>query len=546
MLSLPRRYLFGPGFELSHLAVRCAIALTFLYCCDRLFYADYAAHLNAQNPQMYRPLGLLYLFGPTPPSAAFFSTCRAATIAGCFFVIVGLFTRLALLVAVLGCTLLASEAYAFLPFWSHAFSPLLLPALALLFGPPAPWSLDAVLRRLLRRPRPCYDGCRAAVLAAQLMVAGVFFNAAVYKLWLGNGKLLAWCFSDNLRNVLFLQYWVLHEPMPAPLRWAVEHSWAYQGMALFNIVAQLTPLLACFLVRRPILRFLCGVMFVFEVLGLGYLMHIWCPHWLLLLAVFIDWDRLARRLEGAPAPQPAAPIPLRAGGRIQVLWLTTLILAQCYVGFVHREQRRYTFPLTSFPMYSEILASRPYGRHQPWPLFGSRWQFETNLPLSQAEYDHLVWRSNYSMPWCMPDLHPLAMQLKTLLETKPGRVITGIRVDKAVYCIPPYPGSEVSLASSALAYHYAGGKHLSLRVDAGWDAASKRCFLTPCSVGLSKPSYRFVYHPGTFGPARDLPGEWKGNQFYFHYPQPGPILVDVWVRDPVLGDREVLFGGRGM
>ena len=44
---------------------------------------------------------------------------------------------------------------------------------------------------------------------------GVFANAALYKLYLGNKAFLAWVYSDNMRNVLVYQYWVLDQELPA-------------------------------------------------------------------------------------------------------------------------------------------------------------------------------------------------------------------------------------------------------------------------------------------------------------------------------------------
>src|SRR5205814_5867001 len=98
--------------------------------------------------------------------------------------------------------------------WCHGWVPVLLPAIALCVGPPSALSLDDLVRRWLGRPvsREQTLRCQGAVLLAQFAAAMVFASAALSKLGRAPETSFAWCYSDNLRNTLLLQYWVLDEP----------------------------------------------------------------------------------------------------------------------------------------------------------------------------------------------------------------------------------------------------------------------------------------------------------------------------------------------
>src|SRR5437762_642196 len=71
-------YWFGPGFSLSYAVCRVAMALAFLHMEQRIFPPDYASYLAAQNPQLYQPIGILYLVSPDAPDPAFCMACKLA------------------------------------------------------------------------------------------------------------------------------------------------------------------------------------------------------------------------------------------------------------------------------------------------------------------------------------------------------------------------------------------------------------------------------------------------------------------------------------
>jgi hypothetical protein len=275
-------------------------------------------------------------------------------------------------------------------------------------------------------------------------------------------------------------------------------------------------------------------------------MHLWNQHWLLLLALFIDWERLADLLLGRLPAVETPPVRLGAGQLVQAGWLTLFIGTQLYVSFTFRADRRWTFPLTSFPMYSTVYAEPPFTEHRPYTLHGSRWHIDADPPLTRAEYNGVVWQTHYSMPWLMPDLHPLAMQIKGNLErTSPGRVIKAMTIEKTAFEIPPYPDNRVVPAASALAYRFTNGTHVGLPYELTRDKASRKLILTLNPAGLTRPTYRFGVYRHFRGEPVELPGALAGNRFTFTPPDraAGPYYVVIWVRDPALGEGEVLFGG---
>src|SRR5262249_56402928 len=96
--------------------------------------------------------------------------------------------------------------------------------------------------------------------------------------------------------------------------WLLGAPWRWELGALFNLVCQLSPLVAIVLVERPRVRAVCAALFVIEVIGLGLVMDLWNPQWLPLATAFVDWDWLLRAplAAGGAAAPPAEGAP-RAG-----------------------------------------------------------------------------------------------------------------------------------------------------------------------------------------------------------------------------------------
>ncbi|MGE3803295.1 MAG: hypothetical protein AB7K24_01335 [Gemmataceae bacterium] len=557
-------YWTGPGFHWSYGICRIALGLIFIQLISA-FPADYQSHLESRNANLYNPVGILRLFGPTLPDASFFQGCRDTLTVTAWLVLVGLFSRLSMAVTVFCLLCLCSLTYSFDVAWCHGFPPVLLPAIAMLFGPRSTISIDQVARLAVARLRQGptsslssqLNGARGPVLLAQLAVALVFFNAAAFKIYLTSHEPFAWVYSDNMRNILLLQYWVLDEPLPSTLNFVVSHSWAYKAMALGNIVAQCTPILACFLIRWPLLRACCGLVFITEVALLDAVMGLPNPIWFYLFAFFVDWDRLFQwlgtrlkvRLPVSALPdQPARWMPIT-----QTVWASLYLSFYLYVAFLHgAEQRRYTFPFTAFPMYSSVMANKPYGAHLPYHLYGSVWEIDADPPITREQFNPM-WRSYYSAPWYTPDMHERAMAVKAFLESRCKTRISGMRIQKTLYQIPKYPDPTCKPVVGGLVYCFADSGHCSLSATLETDTSNpaRPLCLNIQQTGLREPQYRCAFY--SVDPsvkenvdsvaATAIEGEWRKNRFYFAKPAPGMLFLVIFVRDQALGKDEVRFAG---
>jgi hypothetical protein len=545
--------LVGNGYWWSYGVCRVSIGLALL----RMFRnvdMDYANFFACQVPEHYRPLGLLYLFGKGVPDPALFNVFREIARVSMWLVVIGFFSRVNLLVSTVLLCLLTGALWAFTGTWCHGFNPVLLTAIAMLLGPPCPLSVDGALRKLFGKPVPAPEVRRARgpVLLGQFAVAMVFASAGLFKLVLGNGEPFAWCYSDSMRNILLLQYWALNEPVPDWVRFAVTHTWAYKGMAVGNIMTQLTPSLACLFFRRPLVRLLGGAAFLTEAVCIGTIMGLWNPHWFPLVAFFIDWDRLIGLATGQITPQPryagatfAGPDP---AGRAARLWRArayagyALLFAGFYlvVAFTHPTPRHFTYPFTSFPMYSTVYADAPYRDHRPFHLIGSQWEIDADPPVSQQELDR-VWVTFRADIW-YTDPPELAKAVRAHLEAS-GHKVRGLTIHKTVFDIPAFPDWQVHPGASALGYLDQGGRARwnQFKIDRERDAGG-RVSVRVHGNGFSDPRYRFGAYQNLSGSASALAGEWVADRFYFREPSADPFYLVVWVRDESLGPDEVLFG----
>ena len=168
-------------------------------------------------------------------------------------------------------------------------------------------SIDWLIRRLRRLP--AIDRPRAyqwSLRLVQLAVALMFASAAFHKLLHGHFT-LRWALSDNLRHQLLVRFDLAGLPRPPLVDWLIDDPWRYRTAAVLNLISQAVPIFACLFVRRPILRAVCGAFFVIETIALGCVVDLWNPHWLPLVAVFVDWDALVARIWRSPPAQEGPP-----------------------------------------------------------------------------------------------------------------------------------------------------------------------------------------------------------------------------------------------
>jgi hypothetical protein len=435
------RYWFADGGRIAAAYVRVAIALSVLVTLGQL--ATWSSVQLPGPPELYRPVGIWMLLGHTPPPAWLISALWVIAWTGSALMLLGLCTRAATVASFLGAVSLVSLSYASTATWSHQYNVVLLAQLAFLGarGGDA-LSLDAAIRRL--RGLPPLDvpgGYQWSLRLVQLAIALMFAGAVFHKLL--HGQLtLRWALSDNLRHHLLVRYDLAGFERPAIVDWLLAEVWRYRTAALLNMVAQLVPIFACVFVRRPIVRALCGAVWVTEVIGLGVVMSLWNLHWLPLAAVFVDWDRLNDRL----IDEPPRALPGRTGEPARRRWLRAWIagfvgyeLVTAFVPVI--DQKLNTYPFSGFPMFATIRAARPYDEHLPYGVPGDRFVVLADRPLTpqaQRWFDHANRRVH-----TITDPARLEQRLRAILAAAQRRYprlgIRGLRHYLILFEAPAYP-----------------------------------------------------------------------------------------------------------
>ncbi|MCW5803146.1 MAG: hypothetical protein KIT31_12240 [Deltaproteobacteria bacterium] len=443
-----QRYWFAEGGRTACAALRIAIALSVLFTLHRL--ATLSTVQLPGPPELYRPVGIWMLLGHAIPPDGLITLLWVLAWGGSVAMLLGLATRAATAISFVGAVSITSLSFASTATWSHQYNVVLLAQLAFLGARGGDtWSLDALIRR--GRGLPPVDVARGyqwSVRLVQLAVALMFVGAVAHKL--GHGKLtLRWALSDSLRHHLLVRYDLAGIERPALVDWLLEDVWRYRTAAMLNLISQATPILAVFFIRRPWVRAFAGLMFVVEVLGLGFVVSLWNQHWLPLAAAFVDWDALvawARRIAKLPA-RPASPSdppdpPGRFPSRRLRGWIVFFVAYDALTSFIPTlDQKLNTYPFTGFPMFSVVRARAPYDEHHSYEVPGDRYEVTSDLPLSPAQqrwFDHQNRRL-----FTVADPAELRRRLTAILETAqkryPDRGIRGVRHYLAIYQAQAYP-----------------------------------------------------------------------------------------------------------
>lgn len=382
-------------------------------------------HAVTARSTAYHAHGIWLLFPGRPPAQLLQLLTLVGWIATAAL-LVGLSSRLAHALSLVAVLAIATFEVSSQTHWSHQNVPPLLASLAFLGARGGDAiSIDAWLRRRRQLATRDAGGYQASVRLVQLVVASVFFVAALRKLESG-GVRLAWIFSDNLRHQLLFRFDWRGVPRTPAANWLLARSWRYQTCALLNVVTELMPIAAVFAIDRPRVRALLGAVWASEVIGLGVVMSYWNLHWLPLAAAFVDWDRLV----GAPAR--VEPAPIRRAPRFVLGFL--LFDGVQALGL---DQRLNAYP---FPMFAEIRAKEPIARHQSYELVAAHVELLSVAPEVQAWANwRLVWRDL----WRERDPGALQHTLETVLadtrDTFPASAPTGVRLWVSVGRVPAYP-----------------------------------------------------------------------------------------------------------
>lgn len=433
-----QRYWFADGGRYSLAILRIAVAIA-VWSSLTMLQTEWPASApgGAAPPELYRPLGPWLLAGHYVPSRELIDVlwvvAKVATVA----MAIGLFSRVATVVSFIAAAALASLYFSGLPSWSHQHNVVLLAQLALCGGRTGDaLSVDALIRRLRRLPpRDEPGGYQWSIRLAQIAIALMFASGMFHKVWRG-GPSLDWVFSDNLRNHLLVHFDGRGVPRTAMADWLLQSVWRYRTAAMLNLISQTLPLVACFLVRRPLLRLACGSFFVIETFGLGFVMNLWDLHWLPLAVVFVDWEWLIGLVRRPPAPQAGSPRRRRAATAYIIAFLAYDVFTSFRRGV---DQKLRTYPFTGFPMFATIRAREPYSEHLPYSYEGGHLELVASQPVPaslEEELDH-----TYSKSFRVRDREQLRARLEGILgharQLHPST--TGVRLYYTILEVPAYP-----------------------------------------------------------------------------------------------------------
>jgi hypothetical protein len=301
----------------------------------------------------------------------------------------------------------------------------------------------------------------------QLAVALMFAGAVFHQILHGHFT-LRWALSDNLRHQLLVRYDLAGLPRPEVVDWIIDDVWRFRTAAVLNLISQATPILACWLVRRPWLRAVCGGFFVLETVALGLIVNLWNWHWLPLVAAFIDWDRLAgviarrtRSPSSPPSPSPPSPSPPSpsppspspssspspaAGSprRAQRWFIVGFLIYDTLTAIVPTlDQRLNTYPFSGFPMFANVRAREPYDQHMPYSVPGDHFEALADRPFdarAQRWIDHMS-RRLYTITAPTAFQNKLAAILADAQSRFSDIGLHGLRHYLTIFEAPAYPAS---------------------------------------------------------------------------------------------------------
>lgn len=441
------RYFGGPGGRVTLACLRIAVACSLLGTWWRLVHAMPLSEPASTNPSLYRATGLWQLWAPFvdgPPAPHTVHWLIWGSVAAVTLMLVGFRARVTTALAVLLMTLLGEHAVSYAATWPHTYPVVFLTGLALLGAPVGDaLSIDEWLarRRGVALPARAYQW---SARTATIVVALMFFSAAMYKLVAGGGT-LRWAFSDNLRHHMLAQFDLNGLPRTVVADWLLQDAWRYQAAAFLNLMSQLAPLIAVFIPHRPRLRAAIGGFFVLETIALAWVVDLWNWHWLPLYAVFVDWDAVATWLRTRRGLAVAVALPAVRPSRWAVGWIVALLACDAWVslGYPRVDARWRTYPFTPYPMFATIRAKPPYETHQSYEFVAARYEVVSAAPVRPVTQNWLqrnyFARSLYRNPRAAELRAGVRSIFEHLQRTEPAAQVTALRLWATTYQVPAYP-----------------------------------------------------------------------------------------------------------
>jgi len=247
---------------------------------------------NGWNISNYYPKGILAIICPQVPSIATIDLWMSLQYLSALFLIFGLFSRTSLIVNFFCNLFLISLSESFSVAWSHGYNLNLLAQMPFIFAPVGRLlSVDSLINKYILKREIKKSFNAIYVWMANLGIVSIFCNAFYWKIFSDRQSVsLKWALSDNFRNQIIIRYSYLSEEITSYLNFIVNSQFWCQFVAFLNLSFQALPFLSLFFIRKPILRFLFGFLFVIEEIGLAFVMQLFDWYWIPLFLIFIDWD----------------------------------------------------------------------------------------------------------------------------------------------------------------------------------------------------------------------------------------------------------------
>jgi len=349
------------------------------------------------NISNYYPKGILAIICPEVPSIETIDLWMSLQYLSALFLIFGLFSRASLIVNFFCNLFLISLSESFSIAWSHGYNLNLLAQMPFIFAPVGRLiSIDFLIHKYIFKKEIKKSANAIYVWMANLGIVAIFFNAFFWKIISDRqGISLKWALSDNFRNQLIIRYSYLSEDIPGYLDFIVNSEFWYQFVAFLNLSFQALPFLSLFFIRKPIIRFILGFLFVIEEIGLALVMQLFDWYWIPLFLIFIDWDYFLGRKE-------AQNQSIFKGIKAKLILGTYLAYTFAYFSIAYNLYLKFglyanggginSYPFSTYSMYSGLLIKNELG---PVRMLGYAMDYSAKgLNLKKSEKDSIVKKIN--------------------------------------------------------------------------------------------------------------------------------------------------------
>jgi hypothetical protein len=331
------------------------------------------------NVLNYFPKGILSFLGGVAPSIATIDLWLFLQFWSAIFLIFGFLSRTSLCVNFLANILLISLSESFTVGWSHGYNMNLLAQMPLILAPVGKrYAIDSFIRKNICKKEISDSWNGLYLWMTNFGIVAIFFNAFFWKLFSTRDSLgFQWVFSENFRNQIVTRYSFLGESIPEYLHYLANHEWAWQTVALLNLMFQVLPFFSLFFLKKPKLRLLFGLLFVIEELGLMVVMQLYDYYWVPLILLFVDWDYFIKKRASTNVPyQSLFNKPVQS--LITLLYLAYITIyfmlsfhiqlivfnSSKYVNSPVRQLNINSYPFSSYSMYSNLQIINEKGSYK--------------------------------------------------------------------------------------------------------------------------------------------------------------------------------------